>query len=345
MRMRGLGRLRRAVSQMRDRFGPKAVILLYHRVAELDCDPWGLAVSPANFAEQLDVLRERQCVVSVGEMAAALRARSSGISGKIAITFDDGYADNLFAAKPLIETRRLPAMIYLTSGSVGRAREFWWDELEKIFLQPGELPQALGLSVDERHHTWPVSARTYHSRDVVAHRAWRVEVDEPPTERHRLYRSVYELLQNTPRQTREAAMDALAAWSGITSEVRPTHRALTPGEMCQLADGEWVEVGAHTVMHQALANQPVAVQEREILESKLQLEAILGRSVSSFSYPYGLHTDETVEIVRRTGFGNACACLDHTVRRSSDSFRMPRLVVGDWPGDVFAAQLDQWLKS
>src|SRR4030095_8087725 len=117
MRLRGLGRLSHAVSQMRDRLGPKAVILLYHRVAELDSDPWGLAVSPANFAEQLDVLRDRNCVVAVGEIAAALREKPGRISGKVAITFDDGYADNLFAAKPLIEARQLPATIYMTSGS------------------------------------------------------------------------------------------------------------------------------------------------------------------------------------------------------------------------------------
>ena len=345
MRLRGLGRLRHKVAQTRDRIGPKAVILLYHRVAELQSDPWGLAVSPGNFAEQLDVLRKRACVVSVGEVAAGLRGQPRAISGKVAITFDDGYADNLFAAKPLIEEHQLPTTIYMTSGSVGRMREFWWDELDKIFLQPGELPEKLELQIAVRRHDWTLSPRRYSHEEFAAHGEWRAETDDRPTERQRLYRGVYDLVQGLSHEPRESAMNALAAWSGASSEVRPTHRALSPDETCQLADSEWIEIGAHTVTHQALSTQPAAVQCEEIIGSKEQLQAVVGRPVRSFSYPYGLHSDETVDLVRRAGFDSACACMEQVVRRSADPFRLPRLYVGNWPGDVFAAQLDEWLKQ
>lgn len=322
MRVRGLGRVLRAVGRARDRFGPRAVVLLYHRVAKLDCDPWKLAVSPAFFAEQMEVLGRRACVVPVGEMARALRDRPATLSRKVAITFDDGYCDNLLAAKPILEDLRLPATIYMTSGEVGRSREFWWDEMEKIFLQTKSLPERLELSIGGEDRSWT-------STD----------------DRDRLYHSIYDLVQGMPREERERTMDLLVDWSGVSRAVRPTHRALTPEETCQLADSDYLEIGAHTVCHQALSTQPTFVQEAEVMGSKTQLEEMIGRKVRTFSYPYGRHTDETVAIVQRGGFENACACLDQVVRRSADPFRLPRLVVEDWDGPTFAARLDQWLTS
>jgi hypothetical protein len=48
--------LRTFIRLARDR-GPQPLVLMYHRVADLSIDPWGLAVKPVHFEEQLDVLR------------------------------------------------------------------------------------------------------------------------------------------------------------------------------------------------------------------------------------------------------------------------------------------------
>src|SRR5262249_43149366 len=124
--------LRCMTDRIRKRFQNGGAILLYHRVTRLDRDPQLLAVSPEHFAEHLDVLRRKANVVPLNKFRGEPRLPSRAI----AITFDDGYADNFVEAKPILERKEVPATVFVVSGFLGSAREFWWDELDRILLQP-----------------------------------------------------------------------------------------------------------------------------------------------------------------------------------------------------------------
>ena len=82
----------------------------------------------------------------------------------LVVTFDDGYADNLYNAKPLLERYEIPATIFLTSGCIGQNREFWWDELDRMLLQPKTLPRALHLNIDGTTHDWDLGKRLTMAR-------------------------------------------------------------------------------------------------------------------------------------------------------------------------------------
>ncbi len=126
---------------------PLAIILMYHRVAEGGTDPFSLCVAPNRFAEHLEVLRKHVEPMHLRDFVAKLD--NGGISRPTAvITFDDGYADNLKIAKPLLERHDVPATVFLTTGYLGGQREFWWDELDRLLLQPGVLPRI--AAVDDR---------------------------------------------------------------------------------------------------------------------------------------------------------------------------------------------------
>jgi peptidoglycan/xylan/chitin deacetylase (PgdA/CDA1 family) len=329
--------------------GARALILLYHRVAELAADPWGLAVTPRHFAEQLDALRDYGRTVGLRQLTAALLDGTLE-NRSVAVTFDDGYADNLHAAKPLLERKDIPATVFVTTGAIGGTREFWWDELDRALLQPSQLPETLNLRISGHTYRWALGDAV--QRDVHAdqeRRSWRAWDGSEPSARHSLYRAIYRLLYPLPEEQRRDAQDELLAWAGVPSfPARESHRALTHQEVIDLAAGELIEIGAHTVTHSLLAATSSSAQRYEILHSKIQLEQALGRPVTSFAYPFGKrgdYSDETISIVRESGFACACANAAGALGQGVDRFQLPRIYVLDWDGDEFIKQLSPWLQS
>jgi peptidoglycan/xylan/chitin deacetylase (PgdA/CDA1 family) len=345
MRLPAIDGLRLVAQRLRSRYVPSALILLYHRVAEVRPDPWSLCVTPDHFAAQMEILRQYARPMQLRQLPQAL-ADGHLPRRSVVVTFDDGYADNLSLAKPLLERYEIPATVFLITGHIGQAREFWWDELERLLLQPGTLPEALALRINGRAYQWQLGeAAQYSAEEARHHQHWLAWGEGAPTPRHALYGALWKLLQRRPEGARRTVLDALLAWAGAEPVGRPTHRSLSLAETCSLAHGNLIEVGAHTVTHSALAALPVAAQRHEVERSKACLEEVLGQAITSFSYPYGQrcdYTPATVAIVQQAGFACACSNFAGVVGRGTDRFQLPRVNVQDCDGETFARQLSSW---
>jgi peptidoglycan/xylan/chitin deacetylase (PgdA/CDA1 family) len=100
---------------------------VYHRIgrpARGSSDPFGQAVSPERFEEHLDALRGRFPVTGLGELLAG-RAPDRAV----AVTFDDGYADNLTEAAPRAARHAVPLAVFVAVEPILEDGFFWWDEL------------------------------------------------------------------------------------------------------------------------------------------------------------------------------------------------------------------------
>ena len=106
--------------------------------------------------------------------------------------------------------------------------------------------------------------------------------------------------------------------------------------------GELIEIGAHTISHPFLSAHPTASQWDEIWQSKVQLEEIFNHPVTSFSYPHGDYTVETLRLIEEAGFMCACSIVAESVWKKSDRFQLPRFDVQDWSGAEFHKRLLQW---
>ena len=84
------------------------------------------------------------------------------------------------------------------------------------------------------------------------------------------------------------------------------------------------------------------MQRGEIQRSKAYLESVLSRPVTSFGYPYGAYTAETINLVREAGFACACSTSPGPVGRCTDRLQLSRIVIEDWDGDELAKRLSMW---
>ena len=346
MRIRGLGTLRRAAQWVRNRVVQGAAILLYHRIAELPTDPQLLCVTPRHFEEHLEILRKEYSPVGLWELSQGYQ-QGSLPQRAVVVTFDDGYFDNFANAKPLLERYDIPATVFVTTGYIGPQREFWWDELERLLLQPGTLPQTLNLMINGKPHHWNLGEAAFYSEETYErHRTWNVRTKNVCGPRQPLYSALHQLIRPLAHEEQRKMLDMLLEWAGMEPIVRSTHRTMSTDEVLCMAKGRLIDIGAHSVTHAVLSALPRAVQRTEIQGSKGRLEDIVGHSVTSFAYPYGGRFDysaETVATVKQAGFNCACSSYEDNVRRGSDRFLLPRRIVFNWNGEEFARKLKQWL--
>ncbi len=324
MKLRGMRELRRAGRWLASRFTRGALVLLYHRVAEVDraADPFSLCVTPGRFADQLEVLRREATPLSLAELTTAL-AHGELPERAVALTFDDGYVDNLEAAKPLLERFAVPATVFVVSGAVGG--RFWWEELARSLRAPGGLPRSLELPIDGRPFRWRRRSG--------------------PDEARRLLAALHPRLLPLPEEQRQALLAELAGWSGAPPE-HGSARPMDAAEVRRLAAGDLVEIGAHSVSHPRLATLSSDRQRREIAGSRDALEKLTGGAVSSFSYPFGEAHDasrDTVEVTRAAGFERACTNVVGTATPGADPLWLPRYWVEDWSGEQLWHRLRRWL--
>ncbi len=336
----------RITRRLRNWLAPGGLILLYHRVTEVSTDPFKLCVTPEHFAEHLAVLSGKYQPMSLRKMRQTLESGQSP-DRAIAVTFDDGYADNLWNAKPLLEAHNVPATVFVATGQLEEPREFWWDELDRLLLQPGKLPNCLDLTINNQPYHWKLGqAADYSMADYERDRPWTWYVPEQadPGPRQSLYRSLYQLLYPLSLDQRQIILDELVTWAGLGVEGRPNYAALSAMEISRLADGGLIEVGAHTINHPFLSTLTAEAQWQEIQQSKVALETLLDQPVHGFAYPHGNYSPQTIDLVEKAGFTYACATIEGRVGRKAHRLQMPRVVVEDCDGETFARFLSNWFQ-
>jgi len=311
--------VRRSGNRLLNRIDPPVLILLYHRVTALATDPQQLAVTPGNFRDQMGLIRDTFPLVGLGD-------DWSGLTGPaIAVTFDDGYSDNYHEALPILEEYGVPATVFVGTGSVGSREEFWWDELERLLLLPGDYPACFCLDDDGNSRSWPTVS---------------------PEDRAVLYHNLHRILKQTDTPLRQAMLRHLQDWSGKGREGRASHRPLNREELLRLAESPVISIGAHTATHPCLSALNSTRQREEITASKSGLEVILGREISLFSYPFGGPRDfnrVSTAICREAGFSRVTVNYPGLVHRWTEPLRLPRCLVRNWDKKAFAMNLERFL--
>lgn len=322
---------------------PNSLILLYHRVSDVIADPELLAVSPYNFAQHMEVLRRVYSPLSLSNLRNRLHFNLSK-SRSVVVTFDDGYSDNLYEARPILDAADVEATVFVTAGNVTNQRPFWWDELARILLFRRDIPSELSLEIRGVYHQWRIHSDNGADSPERNYK-WNVLMQDELTPRQETYLSLTRLLRACDANEREQAMDSVFEWAGNADVREDQDRALNKAELRQLAADGLVGIGAHSQSHPVLSALSPSKQWEEIIRSKESLEEILGNSIKDFSYPFGDRRDygsDTVALVKQAGFDLACSNFPGVIGIRSDPYQLPRMVVRNWDGDEFEQRLSTW---
>lgn len=255
--------------------GSGAIILMYHRVAELLPDAHGLCIAPAIFREHMVELTRRCHLMPLMELASALE-RGDLPPRATAITFDDGCLDNLTTASGILSEFEVPATFFIPTERLGEKHEFWWDTLERVFLSSRQLPTVLELAAN----------------------GVNIFATETDAERTATHRALAEHIRGVGWKVRDALLHRIVEWAGLDVTPRDTHRPMLADELCELSKRRGHAIGAHSVHHVGLPTLSSEEKRREMLESKETLEDLLGTSVTAFAYPYGHVDAATLELAR-----------------------------------------------
>lgn len=302
-----------------------ALILLYHRIARARSDPWKLCVSPENFKGHLECLQRRCDVVPLAELPARLARDRSSDRPPVAITFDDGYADNLHEALPALRAVGAPATVFLATSWVGRSRGFWWDRLADIVLDSGRLPDRFDLSIGTVDFAW----------------ARRAAGSFEALQRRRLYRELWQHFQGAPEGEREAALARIEHVFSVTARDETTARPVTAAEVREMHASGLISIGAHTRTHRSLPTLGAVEQRHEIEGSRQDCLELTGVLPACFAYPYGEFDETSPQLARSAGFSLACSTIEELAWHRGDHFLLPRVSVGD----LSAGRFDWWLRS
>ncbi|MFH1021401.1 MAG: polysaccharide deacetylase family protein, partial [Pseudomonadota bacterium] len=163
------------------------VVLCYHRVARMKSDLNALAVTPDNFRSHLEYLKRTFPIVRFEQEWPTVNRPS------VAITFDDGYADNLEVALPIIEEAGVPVTFFVSTAAIDSGDEFWWDALERLVLGDSGYPGEFTAHDPRGKTTWPSATLA---------------------ERKALFREVHSLLLDASAEQRLDWLRQIRAWAG-----------------------------------------------------------------------------------------------------------------------------------
>jgi len=282
----------------RSRGGATLSTLIFHRVLRQPDALFPEIPDAARFERQMRWIAGAFEVLPLDRAVARLRDGSLPPRA-LAITFDDGYADNREVAAPILRRLGLPATFFVTSGMLDGGR-MWNDTVIEAIRRTRQKQ----LDLED------IGLGTHPLSDVLARR-----------------RAIDAIIPRIKRETperRQRAVDAIAHRAAVTIA---DDLMMSSAQVAELR-GLGVSVGAHTTTHPILTRLAAAEAEQEIRRGRDALEAITGERVALFAYPNGVPYEDFdathVQIVRRLGFDAAFTTSPGVAAPDVDPMQLPR---------------------
>ncbi len=282
----------------------KLSILNYHRVHPV-IDPINPGeIDAQRFTWQMELIANNFNVLTVGEAVDRLQ-KGQLPDRSLCITFDDGYADNVEVALPILEKFSLRATFFIATGFLDGGR--MWND-----------------TVIESVRKFPVGDLDLSEQHLGQYRldSWQ--------DRHNAYSAIIREIKHLPQERRQSLVDWVA--SKVPGGLGTGELMMRSDQVRELYQHD-MEIGGHTVSHPILSTIPDDQAVHEIAEGKKQLEAITGAAVTVFAYPNGKpgqdYQPKHCDMVRKAGFKAAVSTQWGVSDAASDPYQLHRFTPWD----------------
>jgi peptidoglycan/xylan/chitin deacetylase (PgdA/CDA1 family) len=298
-------------------------ILRYHAI----CGPEGygyadpfICITPENFEQHVSYLAKAYTILRLEDAVRQLRQGELLPRNAVAITFDDGYADNLAAARVLARYGAT-ATFYITAGCLAGGQPFWPSELRHLIRGIAQ-PRATITA-------GPVRLDLQLDGDTV---------------RAAAVKQATKVFKSHPIPVREELRAQLRALAGAHAMPRVMLTWDEVREMRRLG----MTIGSHTMTHPNLPSAGVAAAKIELAEAKARLESEIDGPVTMFSYPNGgaerYITADIQAAVREAGYAAATTSRNALASWKSDLYALERVEVEERLEDlIFALEVERFV--
>lgn len=282
-------------------------VLVLHRVLPRPDPLFPEAIDAARFAQ---MCRWVASMFTVLPLDAAIRRLRAGTLPEraLAITFDDGYADNRHVAMPILHSLGLPATVFVTTGFLDGG--CMWNDIIIESCRSTRLPRV------ELHDLLPQAAVDSLELGTLSERRIALEA----------------MIASVKYFEPSHRLDVVRQIADRLEVPISTQLMMTSDDVLALRRGG-LQLGAHTVSHPILAELPLDEMRREMKDSKDFLEHLLGERVSLFAYPNGKpgkdYDKRAVALARELGFDAAVTTARGAASSSTDPFQLPRFTPWD----------------
>ena len=281
----------------RPTFGGLGAIFMLHRVVENDVPiiQTDLVITVRFLDELISYVRSAGYdIVTLDEVWR--RVTEGGVTRRfVCFTFDDGYADSYLKALPVFQRHRAPMTVYVSTGMIERAADYWWGVLERVILRNESI-----VVTNKR------GCMTYTTRSLA--------------EKVAVYDLISSKFHSDMRRFRPMLDELLHRYQGDPMKALDEDM-LSESQLRALAADPLVEIGAHGVTHRPLSHLSLSEARQEFLESRSTLQRLLGAEIRHFAYPYGTPAEcgeREFALARQCGFTTA------TTTRNGNLFEMHR---------------------
>ena len=243
-------------------------VLMYHKV------------DPKNFEKQVAYIKKYYNPISEQDLHDYYYKNKELPENSVLLTFDDGYLNNYLYAWPVLKKYEVPALIFLTTGLIGKNKMAWFDEIDYVL----EKTTKKEIVFDGKKYKLNKKGKTN-----LIKKYYYYAITLPEEEKNKI-------IQNLVKQTNVKLPknldkdNAFMNWNQIK-------------EMLPL-----VSFSSHTVNHPILPNLYLERKKEELKASKIEIQKKSGKAPLSICYPNGDYDEETIktskELEYKLGFSS-----------------------------------------